>query len=150
MARVVEKRFVELFGAIQLVFLQVAAEKLNGVSHQRHSAHFATLSQKANLRGWFQTHISGGKIDQLLNARSDVVKDAQQNGISSTVWGSEVWLRQDLGQLFLGKVGNGGASMSPLRDGEDFLALMHTGGFFRLNISEESMQGRKAMITCLG
>jgi hypothetical protein len=102
------------------------------------------------LRGWIQTHVSGGKVDQLLNTRSDVVKDAQQNGISSTVWGSEVWLRQDLGQLFLGKVGNGWASMSPLRDREDFLALMHTGGLFRLNISEECVQGRKAMITCLG
>src|SRR5467141_305242 len=36
--------------------------------------------------------------------------------------------------------------MSPQRDREDFLTLMHTGRLFRLNISEECMQGHKAMI----
>src|SRR6266576_483434 len=147
MARIVKKGLVELFGVIQLVFLQVSAENLNRVSHQRHGTHFAPLSHKANLRGWIQTHVSDGKIDQLLNTRSRVVKDAQQDRISSTLWRSEVWLRQDLRQLFFGKVVDGWPSMFPQRDREDFLRLQHTGGFFRLNISEECMQGCKAMVT---
>ena len=87
MARVPEKGLVELVGTMKLVFLHVTAQKLNSVSHQRPSAHFAPFSQKADLRGWFQTHVSGGKIGQLLNTRSRVVKDTQQNRISSTGWG---------------------------------------------------------------
>jgi len=94
-ARVLEKRLVELFGMIQVVLLQVTAQKLNRICHQRHSAHFAPLAQKANLGRWIETHVAGGKIDQLLNTRSRVVKDAQQNRISSTLWRAEVWLRQD-------------------------------------------------------
>src|SRR5207253_4543053 len=104
------------------------------VCHQRHSAHFAPLSQKANLRGWIQTHVSDGEIDQLLNTRSRVVKYAQQDRISSTLWRAEIWPRQDLRQLFFGKVTDGWASVSPQRDREDFLTLMHTGRLFRLNI----------------
>ena len=139
-ARVLEKRLVELFGAIKVVFLHVIAQKLNCVSHQRHSAHFAPLAQKAKLRGWIQTHGSDGKIDQFLNPRSGVVEDAQQNRISSTLWCTEVWLRQDLRQLFFGKVADGWASMFPQRDREDCLTLMHMGRLFRLNISEECVQ----------
>src|SRR6516162_2776706 len=81
-ARVLEKRLVELFGTIRVVFLHVIAQKLNCVSHQRHSAHLAPLAQKAQLRGWIQTHVSDGKIGHLLNTRSRVVEDAQQNRIS--------------------------------------------------------------------
>jgi hypothetical protein len=40
--------------------------------------------------------------------------------------------------------------VSPLGDREDFLALMHAGWFFRLNIPEECVQGRKPMVSCLG
>jgi hypothetical protein len=149
-ARVLEKRLVELFGTIKVVFLHVIAQKLNRVSHQRHSAHFAPLAQKANLRGWIQTHVSDGKIDQLLNPRSRVVKDAQQNRISSTPWRLEVWLRQDVRQLFFGKVSDGWPSMFPQRDCEDFLTLMQTGRLFRLNIAEECVQGRKTLIACAG
>src|SRR5437899_6739756 len=47
---------------------------------------FRSLSQKANLRGWIQRHVSDGEIDQLLNTRSRVVKYAQQDRISSTLW----------------------------------------------------------------
>src|SRR5437899_13011268 len=111
---------------------------------------FAPLSQKANLRGWIQTHVSDGEIDQLLNTRSRVVKYAQQDRISSTLWRAEIWLRQYLRQLFFGKVADGWASVSPQRDREDFLTLMHTGRLFRLNISEECMQGRKPLISCAG
>src|SRR6516225_6004959 len=96
LARVLEERLVELFGTIEVVFLYVIAQELDRVSHQRYSAHLASLSQKAQLRGWIQTYVSDGKICQLLNARSGVVEDAQQNRISSTSWGLKVRLRQDL------------------------------------------------------
>jgi hypothetical protein len=46
-ARVLEKRLVELFGTTEVVFLDVIAYKLDGVFHQRYSAHFASLSQQA-------------------------------------------------------------------------------------------------------
>jgi len=75
LARVLEKRLVELFGTIEVVFLYVIAQKLDRVSHQRYGAHLASLSQKAQLRGWIETHVANGKIDQLLNARPGVVED---------------------------------------------------------------------------
>ena len=150
LARVLEERLVELFGTIEVVFLYVIAQKLDRVSHQRYGAHLASLSQKAQLRGWIGPHVANGKIDQLLNARPGVVEDTQQNCISSAIGCSEVWLRQDLTQLFFRKICDGGTSVSPLRDREDFLTLMHVGWLFRLNISEECVQGRKPMVSCLG
>jgi hypothetical protein len=44
-ARVLEKRLVELFGTIKVVFPYVIAQKLNRVSHQRYGAHLAPFSQ---------------------------------------------------------------------------------------------------------
>src|SRR5437879_12627996 len=67
MARIVKNGLVELFGAIQLVFLQVSAENLNRVSTQRYGTHIAPLSQNAQLRAWTQAHGSDGKCDLLLN-----------------------------------------------------------------------------------
>src|SRR5215470_15470266 len=147
-ASILENRVVELFRTVKLIFLHVTAQKLNCVSHQRHSTHFASLAQKPNLRGWIQTHVSDGKIGQLLNTRSRVVQDAQQDRISSTLWRAEVWLRQDLRQLFFGKVADSWSNMFPQRDREDFLTLQHTGRLFRLNISEECVQGCQALIAC--
>jgi hypothetical protein len=40
--------------------------------------------------------------------------------------------------------------MFPQWDRQDFLTLMHTGWLFRLNISEECVQGGKPMISCAG
>jgi hypothetical protein len=150
LARVLEKRLVELLGAIEVVFLYVMAQKLDRVSHQRYSAHLVSFSQKAQLRGWIETHVANGKIDQLLNTRPGVVEDTQQNCISSAIGCSEVWLGQDFTQLFFRKICDDGTSMSPLGDREDFLTLMHAGWLFGLNISEECVQGRKPMVSCLG
>jgi hypothetical protein len=94
-----EKRLVKLFGRIQVVFLDVIAQKLCGVSHQRYGSHLASLSQKPKLGRWIQTYVPDREINQLLNAGPSVVKDAQQNCISSTLWLAEVWLCQDLCQL---------------------------------------------------
>lgn len=44
-ARVLEKRLVELFGTIEVVFPYVIAQKLNRVFHQRYGAHLAPFSQ---------------------------------------------------------------------------------------------------------
>ena len=44
-ARVLEKRLVELFGTIEVVFPYVIAQKLNRISHQRYGAHLAPFSQ---------------------------------------------------------------------------------------------------------
>jgi hypothetical protein len=57
-ASVLEKRLVELFGTIEVVFAQVVTQELDRVVHQRHSAHLATLSHKAQLRRWIQSQIS--------------------------------------------------------------------------------------------
>jgi hypothetical protein len=40
--------------------------------------------------------------------------------------------------------------VSPLGNGEDFLALKQALWLFGLNISEECVQGRKAMVSCTG
>jgi len=37
------------------VFLQVVAQKLDRIIHQRYRAHLATLSQKTQLRRWIQS-----------------------------------------------------------------------------------------------
>jgi hypothetical protein len=147
---VLEERLVELFGTNEAIFLYVIAQELDRFSHQRYGAHLASLSQKAQLRGWIQTYVSDGKIDQLLHTRSRVVKDAQQNCIASTMWGSKVRLYQNFTQLFFRKVCDRRTSVSPPRDREDFLTLKHTGWLFRLKVSEECVQGRKPMIACLG
>ena len=42
-----EKRLVELFGTIEVVFAYVVAQKLDRVLHQGHSAHLASFAQKA-------------------------------------------------------------------------------------------------------
>jgi len=150
MTDVLEERLVELFGAIQAVFLDVLAQKLDRAFHQRYRAGLASFSQKTQLRGWLQTHISDGKIDQFLNARSGVVEDAQQNGIPSTGCGSEVRLRQNLRQFFFRKVGDDGARVSLLGNREDFLARKHVGRLLGLNVSEECVQGRKPMVSRAG
>src|ERR1044071_2991836 len=41
-----EERLFKLFGAIEAVLLNVVAEKLNRIIHQRYGAHLPTLSQK--------------------------------------------------------------------------------------------------------
>jgi hypothetical protein len=125
----------------------VVAQKLDRVIHQRYGAHLATLSQKAWLRRWIQSHISNWKIDQLLNTRSSVVEDTQPNGISSTFWGSQIRLRQNLSQFFLRKICDRWTSMPPQGNREDFLALKHVGRFLGLNISEERVQNGKPMVS---
>jgi hypothetical protein len=67
---------------------------------------------------------------------------------AAIILGSEVWLRQDVSKLLFRKVCDGGASVSSQGNGEDFLTLKHMGRFFGLNVSEESMQGSKPMISC--
>ncbi len=130
--------------------MHVVAQKLDRALHQRYRADLASFSQKTQLRGWIQSHISDGKIDQFLNARSGVVEDTQQDGISSTFWGSEIRLRQNLRQFFFRKVCDGGTSVSLLGNREDFLALKHVGRFFGLNVSEECVQSGKPMVSCAG
>jgi hypothetical protein len=57
-ACVLEKRLVVLFGPIEVVFAQVVPQEQERIVHQRHSAHLAAFSHKAQLSRWIQSHIS--------------------------------------------------------------------------------------------
>lgn len=62
----------------------MVAEKLERTIHPGYGAHLPTLPPKAYLCGCLQSNISNRKINPLLNTRSGVLQDAQQNGVRST------------------------------------------------------------------
>ena len=93
MTRVLEEWPVEMLGTIQVIVPYVVTQKLGRAVHQRYRAGLASFPQQTQLCGWIEPHISDGKVDQFLNARSGVVEDTEQDGVSSTSCGLEIRLR---------------------------------------------------------
>jgi hypothetical protein len=84
-AGILEQRCAELFRTIELVFLHVIVQELDRAVHQWYDAHFSSLPQEAQLRGWIQSYIPGRKVDQFLHTSSSIIENAQQNSVSAAL-----------------------------------------------------------------